>query len=287
MSQVIDLLNNAFGSTKTVDHYRGELSLSFLKPREHILDFISRVRDLRCSILDAERRANGIVSPVTAADIDAFTARSFCNGLPADYRIHFKPVHYVRPFEAFQQAITLARQQDFDRERFGPTRRNDYSFDRAHVHPIGRPLAQSTPTRFDNGQWRDDWRNTPTQRREDSPPTAPNPRPNVASRSAPLTMWRNNSSQDTRRDDNLHKQYRPSETTRHNEPPKWCRYCKNSGHEIEECRKRAYNNSQRNAGNYPRPSRPADNSRAGAPREQIRPVQVVSEENPEGSDSQS
>jgi len=56
--------------------------------------------------------------------------------------------------------------------------------------------------------------------------------------------------------------------------PKQCRYCKNIGHEIEECCKRQCNNSQNNfSGNLRNPSRPTDGSRAGPNR--IRPVNVI------------
>lgn len=37
VNQLIDLLNEAFGSFKTLDQYRGELSTVFLRPHEHVL----------------------------------------------------------------------------------------------------------------------------------------------------------------------------------------------------------------------------------------------------------
>lgn len=45
-------------------------------------------------------------------------------------------------------------------------------------------------------------------------------------------------------------QYRNTSSAR-----KFCRYCKNQGHEIEECRKRQYNNSRRAQKNFSFPSR--------------------------------
>jgi len=59
VTQLIDLLTGAFGSLKTIDRYHGELSIIYLKPHEHIIDFISRVKDLHTSFLDIERRVKG------------------------------------------------------------------------------------------------------------------------------------------------------------------------------------------------------------------------------------
>ncbi|EZA46746.1 hypothetical protein X777_02191, partial [Ooceraea biroi] len=71
VTQLADLLNGAFGSRKTINQYRGELSTIYLKPGEHILDYISRIKDLRSSIIDAERRARGTLTASTTAEIDA------------------------------------------------------------------------------------------------------------------------------------------------------------------------------------------------------------------------
>lgn len=60
-----------------------------------------------------------------------------------------------------------------------------------------------------------------------------------------------------------------------------CKYCKNFGHTIEECRKRQYNNSQRDrSGNLPGPSRyrntnPTDEKR------NTRPVNLMETEEKE------
>jgi len=55
---------------------------------------------------------------------------------------------------------------------------------------------------------------------------------------------------------------------------KQCRYCKNIGHGIEECRKRQYNNSRNDLpGNLWNPSRLTDVSRAGP--NKICPVNVM------------
>jgi hypothetical protein len=53
--QLIDLLISAFGIQKTIDQYKDELSTVYLKPNKHILNYISRIKNLRSAIIDAER----------------------------------------------------------------------------------------------------------------------------------------------------------------------------------------------------------------------------------------
>jgi hypothetical protein len=86
VTQLIDLLTTAFGTQKTIDQYKGELSSIYLKRNEHILDFINRVKDLRSVITDSERCEYGDLN-INLAEIDKLTARSFCDGLPLQYRL--------------------------------------------------------------------------------------------------------------------------------------------------------------------------------------------------------
>ncbi|KOC63612.1 hypothetical protein WH47_02493 [Habropoda laboriosa] len=48
-------LKNIFGPRHTVDHYRGELTNIYQGINEHVLDYISRVKDLRTAIIDCNR----------------------------------------------------------------------------------------------------------------------------------------------------------------------------------------------------------------------------------------
>lgn len=85
ITQLIDLLTSAFGSQKTTNQYQGELSIIHIRKGEHILDYISRVKDLRSAIIDSERRECGQLTDTQLNNIDSLTARSFCEGLPLEY----------------------------------------------------------------------------------------------------------------------------------------------------------------------------------------------------------
>lgn len=158
VTQLVDLLNGAFGSPKTIDQYRGELSAVYLKPDEHVLDYISRVKDLRTTILDTERRFKGQLDLHFLAEIDQLTSRSFCDGLPLDYRIQMKTDKYLPHTEAFAIAKTIAKRQELDKTRYETRSRVEREY--RDMKPIGRPLAHSTPQR-DNGYFA---RNEPTTR---------------------------------------------------------------------------------------------------------------------------
>lgn len=267
VTQLIDLLSGAFGAAKTIDQYRGELSTIFIKPGEHMLDYVSRVKDLRTTILDAERRQRGTMSHTVTTDVDALTARSFCEGLPLEYRLQLQTHHYSKPFEAFSYVKVLAKRRELDRERFEPVRRYERETGRRDLHPIGRPLAHSTPSKQTNPYIPHPRR--PINNREDAIPRVSFR--DVYNRAGPTI----NPQRDPARRDNTRNEVRRYETSGVDRTSKFCKYCKHPGHEIEECRKRQYNNSRQGQGNSAHPSRPSDEPRVGPSREPSRPINTI------------
>jgi len=265
ITQLIDLLNGAFGSPKTIDQYRGELSTIYIKKNEHMLDYISRAKDLRSAILDAERRSRGVLDPRVAAEVDALTARSFCDGLPLQYRLQIPPGCHTHPFDAFATAKTLAKREELDKQRYDyRNRREDPPVRYAAANPIRRPLAHSTPERnrtpsgFQAAAQHGNYSPTNDTRRA-------NYSREIGTRSP--DNYRNYEDRNTR--DNGPANFRTGNR------PKWCRYCKNVGHEIEECRKREFNNSHPRQGNAGNPSRTPDEPRAGRSQDQSRPINAI------------
>lgn len=257
ITQLIDLLNGAFGSPKTIDQYRGELSACYLKAGEHMLDYISRIKDLRTAILDAERREKGALSLAEVDSIDGLTARSFCDGLPLQYRLQMHREHYNHPFEAFSVAKVLAKREELDRQRNAgnaPQSRNNTT----RAPEYGRQIDRNRP---------------PPQRYDrDAPPTR---------------AITDGTRMPPPREAQGPSRYSPPVTRVTGSNP-WCRYCKISGHEIHECRKRAYNNnlSQR-PGNYQGPSTRQDPPREGQQvRQTIRSIEATPEERSESEFSE-
>lgn len=147
-----------------------------------------------------------------------------------------RPKHYSNPFAAFSYAKILAKCKELDDQRFG----NPHGSRNINHSPTlySRPLAHSTPN---HAEVIKDSIYRPHSRQPGDSLNTPTPK---------------------------HERY-----THDANSQKVCRYCKNSGHDISECRKRQYNNSR--SGNEPRPSRSQDEPRAGPSRETPRPVQTV------------
>lgn len=273
VTQLIDLLVSAFGSIKNVAQYRGELTAIHLKAREHILDYIDRVKELRSSILDGERRARGHLSDETVREINELTAQSFCDGLPTYYRLQLKSEHYQLPFAAFAAAKVIAKRAELERQWFET--KYERPFDKTPISKYN--VAPTTPT----VKYNPETRNLPTYRESDYR-TYRDP-------SRPLQDNRESRYRESPRDIKYIRQPPSNERTtqqqvrekpRHDSVPtpkqqprepnqgqirieKWCRYCKNPGHEISECRKREYYNSIKgNQGNVQDPPRKTDAPRA-------------------------
>lgn len=273
VTQLIDLLETSFGSPKSIDEYRGELSAVYLRRGEHVLDYVSRVKELRTAIIDAERRLHGSLPGDVILEIDQLTTRAFCGGLPPDYRLNMRGTVYSSPNDAFAAAKLLARRAEIDRDRHGtPTHgidppqrarafrepeprepyRDRYLNNRDDRHP--RQREDGFPQRRDNNYQRrdNDYQRRSPADRQSAPPGWSNTRA-----PPPRDSYQN--------------------AQRSNAPPvarKWCRYCKKDGHEIEECRKREYNNS-RSQGNFPGPSRRPDPPRSPG-LQQPRPINAIS-----------
>jgi len=283
ITQLIDLLTRTFGSRKTIDQYRGELSNEYLKPHEHIIDYISRVKDLRTSIMDAERRAKGRLDPRFISEIDALTAKSFCAGLPLEYRQQLKPEARQDYAEAFAFAKDFAWELETDRQRSDPRARENRNSEYYRSDSIGSPLARSTPRRPDHRQrqtnprvnfTRDNRAPQHNTYRYETQPRPNSPHENHAPRTSNREPRTN--TDESRRN--------PSSSSNNN---KFCRYCKNSGHELEECRKRQYNNARRNeTGNANSPPSSSGAARTDEPR-RTRPVNPINAEEASEAESQS
>lgn len=117
VEQLIDLLTIAFGSRKNLDQYRGELSNIYMRPNEHIMDYIRKVKDLRSNIVEEERRKYGNRGTILMEDTDKFVATSFCEGLPSEYRLQFSLSARQNPNMAYREAQEIASRIELDKSR--------------------------------------------------------------------------------------------------------------------------------------------------------------------------
>lgn len=230
VTDLIDLLTSTFGVNKTTDQYRGELSTIYMKPEEHILDYINRTKELRSAVIDSSRRDRN--AEHLSRDIDDLTIRAFCDGLPRTYKLEMKPQEYYTPTEAYAAARKISKDLEVERQRYG----RRFSEDKP-------PLPQSA--RY--GKRPDTQYNQPSG----------------------YTNDRNRYSSEVRHESRRNAENNVSILPR---SPKFCSYCRRTGHIIEECFKKQRNEKSHASGNEKSPAR------RDAPRTDYtksRPVQIT------------
>lgn len=108
-------LKSIFGTAKTVNQYRGELGNIAKNKSEHIIDYISRVKDLHSVILEGEKFG---VNDVRIQNLEQETLTCFLSGLPPDFRIRLKLEGFADLHNAYSVAIRVEKEMDYDRSRF-------------------------------------------------------------------------------------------------------------------------------------------------------------------------
>ena len=83
-------LKQYFAPCKNVNQYKGELGYTFKKPGENILDYITRVQNLRLAIIDGEKRNYGEISATLQENINADTLEAFIKGLPREISLRLR-----------------------------------------------------------------------------------------------------------------------------------------------------------------------------------------------------
>ncbi|XP_046145540.1 uncharacterized protein LOC114881995 isoform X1 [Osmia bicornis bicornis] len=270
VTAVCNRLKDIFQPSHTINHFRGEIANIFMKPNEHILDFIGRVKDLREAMLDCNRQSPNI------AEIDDLTVDSFINGLNPTLRTEVRPFRNAPLLHVFDEAIRAYKQSELDQTRYGKTTADTRRVKFANTYET-RDARSPSPYRSYSPQ--NTWRRSPTRdyRRYESPePVRYNAEPRYNSyrdenRYAPR--------RDSYREGNRYRETEYCETERQaprrNEPrvtspsryvppfrreqspqptrayetrdsrnnvttKKSCSYCQRIGHDVHECKKRAF-----------------------------------------------
>jgi len=118
VDQLIDCLKRTFGPARTSNYYRGQLSINFKKPSEHILDYIGRVKDLRNAIIEGDQIQ--LCRPLNKHEvdqIDSYALESFFEGLPPEYRTEIRMEGYNTLPEAYNRAVLINKRLERDRIR--------------------------------------------------------------------------------------------------------------------------------------------------------------------------
>ena len=219
VNDLIKQLKRTFSPLKTSDHYRGELANIIKGNNEHILEYISRVKDLRFAILEEDREYYRDFSRNHPEDLDRMTLDSFVDGLPPHIRTRLFQHNFETLDEAFELAVQADKKIDRDRQRFSEQKApkiicqlcNKTGHDALSCRS-NQKIASQPSERY------------PQNRVAGYSSQAPNPL---------LPYW----------DKNRPPPARPTEL-------RICAYCKKPGHLISECRKRIFNRNERNPGTF-------------------------------------
>lgn len=117
IKEFIDQLKLLFGSSKSVNEYRGELGSIIKFPADNAIQYISRVKDLHFAILEMDTEIWGPLNPEHRAQCERDTMESFIKGLPPDFRIRVRQEPYRNMEELFAKAIAVEKEIAVD-QRF-------------------------------------------------------------------------------------------------------------------------------------------------------------------------
>ena len=218
VNDLVKQLKRTFSPAKTSDHYRGELANVIKGTNEHVLEYISRVKDLRFAILEEDREYRDFAQN-HLEDIDRLTLDSFVDGLPPHIRTRLLQHNFDTLDEAFELAVLVDKKIDRDRQRFSEQK-------------APKLVCQvCNKTGHDALSCRSNQKIGPQSSERYSQNRIAGYGNQVANPMLPY------------RDKTRPPPSRPTEL-------RICAYCKNPGHLISECRKRLYNRNERSPGTF-------------------------------------
>lgn len=262
VTDICNRLKDVFGPHHTIDHYRGEMTNIFMKPNEDILQYISRVKDLRTAIIECDRVRPDI------AGIDNLTKKSFIRGLVSSLRTEIRASCSRSLHATFDEAIRYYKELELDKQRYERCGREEKQVRFSGYGPHNNSRSDSRFSRSPSPYRNDAYQNrsradtyrvesSSSRQRENSPYQIrtdafinkprdnryPEPPRNVSYRD--VTQPPPNRSDDSRhvhRDTYTPPQRRENNFASPRASAKFCNYCKTPGHDIHECRKREFNN---------------------------------------------
>lgn len=175
------------------------------------MDYVGRVKDLKTALLDCIKQIRGNVTRGTLTEIEQEVIDSFVNGLRPPVRTNLKIEKYTDLNDAIIKAIRISKTLDADRKRYGNRFDSSRNTNGNINNNSNEDNSQTNKNTSQSLQYRD---NQPRNQRS-------NP-------GGPPYVQRNGN---------------PTSSSTSQE---FCQYCKKPGHNIGQCRTRAYYNSQRN-----------------------------------------
>lgn len=119
VDKFFDSLKRTFGSGRSSNYYRGQLSMAYKKQNEHILDYIGRIKDLKTAIIEGDQtHLNRPLSEVELASIESFALEAFYEGLPREYRTELRAEGYNTFTDACSKIIIINKRLEREEIRY-------------------------------------------------------------------------------------------------------------------------------------------------------------------------
>lgn len=170
-------LKEVFGAAKSINQYRGELGNIIKNKNEHIIDYISRVKDLHSAIREEETDETGTISRTRSASLENETLECFIAGLPPNFRLRLKLEGCQNLAMAYANAVKIEKEIEKDRVNFKETRTENKNSSQSNVKTISTRDSTSCKHCNKTGHIIDDcWTKYPDKRphrRESSGKTEP------------------------------------------------------------------------------------------------------------------
>ena len=123
IDKFLDTLKRTFGSGRTANYYRGQLSIIHKKTAEHILDYIGRIKDMRTAIIEGDQtNFDRQLTGDEIASIDALALESFYEELPREYRVELRAEGYTNFADACSKIIIISKRLEREEAREKQTR---------------------------------------------------------------------------------------------------------------------------------------------------------------------
>ncbi|XP_046743442.1 trichohyalin-like [Diprion similis] len=243
LQQLLDKLSEVFAPTRSANYYRGELGRLYKFADEHILDYISRTRDIKTGLVESERRKNKKLNDNESKELDDEICETFIGGLPTEYRnaILIKGCPTLKT--AYERAIDIDKKFEQDKER-------------SKTRESGKPDGEKREPCKHCKQTNHRSENCRSIRKP------PSEKPNENGESCAICKRTNHATEDCFHNKNNNRR-KDNENRNVNSNLPYCKYCKKLGHTWEECRIRKYHeNSRSNQGNGAGPSGAGSSPRA-------------------------
>ena len=123
VEKFLDCLKRTFGPGRNSNYYRGQLSMAYKRPNEHVLDYIGRIKDLKTAIIEGDQaNLNRPLTEVELASIESFALEAFFEGLPREYRIELRAEGYNGFPDACSRVIMINRRLEREELRYKTVR---------------------------------------------------------------------------------------------------------------------------------------------------------------------